>query len=366
MAGKFEYKYFKDIDISDCFFDSLKLDYPGTENSTGFVEWFKAKSDRRALVYYDDVGILAFIALKDENESVELKHKVLPPKERKKISTIKISERHQGERYGEGAIGLMLWKWQESRKEEIYVTVFERHQNLIIELERFGFKREGYNLNDEMVLIKNRKNIDFSDPYKSFPFIKGGFEHAGYLIFNAIFHDNMFAYSELANKESLQERVGKNVINGITKIYIGKAATVNHKIGEPILIYRKDSTDGSGKRYRSCITSYAVITDIIIPKSRGNYFMSFEELLKRIGNKSVFNREDLRKQYEENTNVLIISLLYMGYFGPGNNVNLDWLERNDCWKDNPNQYPTSIHLTEDKFRMILKEGNVDVSNVIID
>ena len=42
------------------------------------------------------------------------------------------------------------------------------------------------------------------------------------------------------------------------------------------------------------------------------------------------------------------------------------LERNNCWKNYPNQYPTSIHLNEDKFKEILKEGKIDVSNVIVD
>ncbi len=43
MAGKFSLKKFGDINLNDEFFDSLKADYPGTENSTGFVEWFEKK-----------------------------------------------------------------------------------------------------------------------------------------------------------------------------------------------------------------------------------------------------------------------------------------------------------------------------------
>ena len=29
MGGRFEYKYFRDIDVTDPFFDSLKRDYEG-------------------------------------------------------------------------------------------------------------------------------------------------------------------------------------------------------------------------------------------------------------------------------------------------------------------------------------------------
>ena len=45
MAGKFLLKKFADIDLGDSFFDSLKSDYPGNENSTGFVEWFSKKAN---------------------------------------------------------------------------------------------------------------------------------------------------------------------------------------------------------------------------------------------------------------------------------------------------------------------------------
>lgn len=146
---------------------------------------------------------------------------------------------------------------------------------------------------------------------------------------------------------------------------MGKAPEPNHKVGEPILIYRKDAKEGPGKRYRSCITSYAVVTDVIQAKYRGNVLVTFEDLLKRIGNKSIFDKDELKKQYDEYYNVSIVGMLYYGYFGAGNNINLDWLERNGCWKSNPEQYPTTIHLTEEQFKRILKEGNVNVSNVVI-
>lgn len=45
MAGRFSLKKFADINLNDKFFDSLKADYPGTENSTGFIEWFTKKAE---------------------------------------------------------------------------------------------------------------------------------------------------------------------------------------------------------------------------------------------------------------------------------------------------------------------------------
>lgn len=78
----------------------------------------------------------------------------------------------------------MLWEWQTASVNEIYVTVFDKQKPLIAQLERFGFKKVGYNLNGEGVYIKDKRMIDFSNPYLSFPFIKSGFDYAGYLILN--------------------------------------------------------------------------------------------------------------------------------------------------------------------------------------
>ena len=365
MAGKFVFKKFADIDILDPFFDSLKKDYPGNDNSTGFSEWFKAKADRTALVFEDEEGIAAFIALKKEDEEIKLLNNNLEKACRIKVSTIKISERHRGQRYGEGAIGLMLWYWQKSKINEIYVTVFEKHKGLITELEKFGFFNVGKNLNGENVYIKDRRDINYNNPYCSFPFIKSGFDFSGYILINANYHDNMFAYSDLKNKTNLDLKVGNSVRNGLSKIYIGKAPNIDYKIGEPVLIYRIDENNNPGKKYRSCITSYAVVTGIMQPKRNGKIIIPFDELIEQIGNKSVFDEIELKKKYNDYYNVTVIELLYYGYFGAGHNVNLDWLERNGYWTRMSNQYPTSVHLTEEQFKSILMEGDVDVSNVII-
>lgn len=365
MAGKFTLKKFIDIDLNDIFFDSLKKDYPGNENSTGFVDWFKkkAKNGATALVFEDDKGLGAFVVIKNEIEAIELKEKTLPKINRIKISTFRIAERYRRQRIGEGAIGLLLWKWQQSECEEIYVTVFDKHKTLISQFERFGFVNIGKNLNNENVLVKNRKRIDFSDYYRAFPFIKSGFDYAGYVIVNDTYHDTMFAYSELANTMSLQNQLGSSVSNGLSKIYVGKASQIKHKIGEPILVYRK-YTQGTGKKYRSCITSYCIVTDVIQVKSNNKCLMSFEKLKCRIGNKSIFDEAELFRQYNKFSNLIIVEMLYYGYFGAGNNVNMDWLDKNGYWTIK-NQYPTDIQLTEKQFRKILTEGKINVSNVII-
>lgn len=365
MAGRFSLKKFADINLNDEFFDSLKEDYPGTENSTGFIEWFvrKAKNGATALVFEDEIGVGAFIVLKMEEEEIVLQDTVLPKMERLKISTFRISERYRRQRIGEGAIGLLLWKWLQLKCDEIYVTIFDKHTMLISQFERFGFQKCGVNLNGENVFIKSRNRIDFSNPYKAFPFIKNDFDYAGYIIIDDYYHDTMFAYSELANITSLQSKISSSVSNGLSKIYVGQALKINHKIGEPVFVYRR-YTQGPGKRYRSCVTSYCVVTDVIQVKTNNQYLMSFDDLKQRIGNKSVFNESELQEQYYRYKNVTVVEMLYYGYFGAGNNVNMDWLDKRGCWAGS-GQYPTEIHLTANQFKKILMEGNVNVSNVII-
>ncbi len=365
MAGKFLLKKFANINLDDAFFNSLKSDYPGNENSTGFIDWFRKKSsaDATALVFEDGIGIGAFIALKEEAEEIRLQNKILPLRKRIKISTICIAERYRRQRIGEGAIGLVLWKWQKSDASEIYVTVFDKQAPLISQFEKFGFQKWGLNKNGEWVLVKSRKQIDFSNPYKAFPFIKSGFNHAGYVIIDDKYHDTMFAYSELANNTALQNKIGCSVTNGLTKIYVGQSYALNHKVGEPVFIYRK-YTQGNGKKYRSCITSFCIVTDIFQAKCNDCYLMSFDELKVHIGNKSVFDENELYQKYTTFKNVTIIELLYYGYFGAGNNVNMDWLDNNGYWTKE-NQYPTTIHLSENQFSKILMEGKINVPNVII-
>ena len=366
MAGKFELRKFSSININDPFFDSLKSDYPADNGNIGFENWFAKKSgdDSAALVFNDQLGLGAFVCLKNENEPIKLQNKTLPAIPRKKISTLRIAERYRGQRLGEGAIGLILWNWQKSKKEEIYVTVFEKHKQLIGLFEMFGFSLVGKNLNGECIYLKSRSAIDYSDAYTSFPFINPEIQKAGYLIVDDVYHDTLFPYSELCN--TIQEQVALSVANGISKVYVGAQYLRPHyQIGEPIMIYRRHTkNDGQKPRYKSCITSYCVVTDVIMVKTNNKLFISFDELCKRIGNKSVFDVEQLQKRYYDDQNVVVIEMLYYGYFGAGHNVNNAWLSDKGYFP--PNIYPTLIEATPDQFQKILAEGDIDVSNVIID
>lgn len=357
MNGKFERKSFSQIDLNDNFFNSLKQDYPEFASS-----WFPKGifQGREALVFYDSEGIGAFIATKEEEEPLQLSDRTLPACLRIKISTLRIAERFRGQRLGEGAIGLVLWEWQKSRLEEIYVTVFPSHDDLIVQLERFGFVNVGSNKRGERVYLRSRNHIDYSTPYKSFPFISPSFKKGGYLIVEDQYHDTLFPYSKLKN--TLQEKLEKDVANGISKIYIGNQWKVHYQIGEPVFIYRKYN-GATRKRYKSCLTSYCIFTGVVPVKKNGVQLLTFDAFCDEVGNKSVFSQEDLLKKYQQDKNLTITKLLYCGYFGSGNNVNMHWLDEHNIWTPDGG-YPANTQLTPQQCSMIWQEGEIDISNIL--
>ena len=91
--------------------------------------------------------------------------------------------------------------------------------------------------------------------------------------------------------------------------------------------------------------------------------MTFEDLCKRIGNKSVFDQREMLAKYQNYRNLAVIEMLYYGYFGTGHNVNNAWLSDNGFFSHD--EYPANIKVSPNQFRTILKEGNIDESNVII-
>lgn len=361
MAGKFVWQKFSAADINDCFFDSLKSDYPE------FVDWFAKKQadDKSALVYNDDNGIGAFLYLKkenvgDDNSPLIINGVEMPIIPRLKIGTLRLAERIRKQRLGEGALGVALWYWRNIKYDEIYVTVFEKHTELISLFERFGFSNIGKNERGECVYIKSRKHLDYGDPYKCFPFVFNDFDSAGVLPINDVFHDRLFPYSELAgnNREIIEATAG----NGITKVFLAAPYTqLAYKVGMPVFIYRIHTGSGQ-KAYKSVITSYCTICKVDIIKANNSSNVSLVEFIHQAGNKSVYTEAELTDLYQQKNNLIAIELVYNGYFGKGHNVTFKDLKENELFES----YPYSITYNQDEFIKILEMGDVDVQNIIID
>lgn len=357
MPGGFLDRAFRDVDLRDPFFDSLKEDYPG------FSDWFLGKTAKgeRALVHEDNGGIGAFVYLKDETEGLPMVGETLPVAPRLKIGTLKIADRIQGERLGEGAIGLALWRWQQLGHDEVYVTVFEKHEKLVGILERFGFARVGDKANGESVYLKDRRTLNCHDPYRAFPFLTPDFQRGQLLAIEDRFHDALFPYSDV--KDEFLESFQTAAANGVTKIYVGAPAETTITAGQPVLIYRKYTGTRGKPGYKSVVTSYCMVTEVVWAKRGGRMLLSPEEYRTRVKNKSVFSDEQLSAWYNDNKNVVVIEMVYLGYFGTGHNVNWACLKNSGYWQD---RHPYMFSYTNAEFLDILRKGDVRIENVVID
>ena len=347
----FEVRRFSDCSLKDVFFDSLKKDYPG------FEEWFGRKSKEGAVAYVatDRNAIQAFLYLKDhECEAVG----ELSAHSRMKIGTLKVCEDSGRRRIAEGAVGIALWRWQQSELDEIYVTVFPKYEVTIRLLKTFGFvykgKKEG-----EDVYFKDKKKIDHADPKRSFPFINPDFTNGRYIPIDDGYHDQMFQYSDLKNTHQIREDFP--VSNGITKNYIATPCSkLDHAVGDIAFIYRKYT--GSGARsYKSVITSYCVITSVMPIKTAGKAFYSCDKFIEMAGNKTVFNPDQLREIYVR-TNVYLIEMVYNGYFGAGKNITFKALADMGLFGG----HPYSVRLDRKNVSDILRMGGKNECDIIVD
>ena len=282
---KFIQKVFVISDLEDTFFDSLKNDY------AEFSDWYKKKVDvgEKAYVYEDD-GIKAFVYLKKEYEAlaeqIVLDTGTLPAESRIKIGTLKLLDTVQGLRLGEGAIGMALWYWQSQPVNEIYLTVFPKHEKLIKMLEKFGFICRGCNNRGEHVYFKDKRCINLMTPYSAFPYIKGSFTNCGYIPINDVFHDTLFPYSELKNTEQESQEIA--AANGITKVFLATPmSTITYKTGEPVLVYRKYTGIDGKPSFKSVVTSFCTIIEMIEVKNAYRFIIPLEEYMLKIGNKSI-------------------------------------------------------------------------------
>lgn len=357
MLDKFQFVAFSSCNLNDPFFISLKEDYPL------FTDWFnkKAAESKNAFVYKTpDGNIQAFLYMKSENEPLELQDGALPAEPRLKIGTLKINDTIKGLRLGEGVIGYALWRWRRNPANQIYVTVFEKHQPLIMLLTKYGFKYIGRNKNNENVYVKDKRAFDTTSPYTLFPYILGNFKYAGYIPINDDFHDALFPYSELYN--TVQDTVEIAAANGITKVFIATPYRhIEYAVGEPVFIFRK-YTGENNRQYKSCLTSYCTIVSQECIKMNNRAIISFDEFLKRVGNKSVYDKLTLFDIYNNSKNVIILTMVYNGFFGKGHNVIYKTLKDKGLF----NAHPYEVHLSREQFEQILEMSDTNVQNVIVD
>ncbi len=293
------YVEFQQVDLSDTFFDSLKVDY------AEFESWFAKKAHNRAYIHRTPQGKLdGFLYLKREDDAVDDIKPQLGPKNRLKVGTFKIDA--HGTKLGERFVKKIFDHAVYEGSEEIYVTVFEKHAQLISLLVRYGFKEFGTKTTangTELVLLKDLK-WEGSDLDANYPLVslRG---HSYLMSLHPKWHTRLLPDSILANE---REDIIKDVshANSIHKVYLTAMRGVDSlRRGDVLLIYRTSDQQGSA-HYRSVATSVCVVEEYRHISS----FESEEAFVKYCAPYSVFTLAELKDFYRSRRFPFVIRFTY--------------------------------------------------------
>jgi len=297
---KLQYIQFKQVNLADPFFDSLKADY------AEFSDWFHRKADDSAYVFINDNGMIdGFLYLKGESEAMIDVVPPLPPKNRLKIGTLKINPHgtRMGERFIKKAIDHALYL----RSEEIYVTIFPAHEALANLFKHYGFqhaanKQTGQDT--ELVLVKKMGGLVL-DVNKDYPFINAN-SRKFLLALKPTWHSRLLPDSILNNEDPAATVTDVSHTNSIQKIYLTAMRGVeNLKAGDTLLIYR--TGDGQGPaHYRSVATSLCVVDEI----RDINSFATLDEFIQYARSYSIFSEPELVDFYQRRKYPTIIKFTY--------------------------------------------------------
>ena len=217
--------YLRNMEIEDCFFDSLKKDYEG------FSIWFTKKQEegKKAFVVRNDKRkITSFLMLKEEEaeEKDENLLKQLPKVKKLKVSTFKVAD--NGKRIGEAFIKIIIEKAKQKEIGLIYITVFPKQKRLISILSEYGFKcfTEKLTTNSEGKILKENVYIkDMKDP-NYYPNIKYTDQRIFLVPIRPEFNKLLFPESESNSQISFDELNGNiTSANAIKKAYICNSNT---------------------------------------------------------------------------------------------------------------------------------------------
>lgn len=273
---------FREVNLDSPFFDSLKSDYQE------FETWFRKKADNKCLIFENEGEIQGFLYLKEENHPLDDVTPPRPARKRLKIGTFKIDA--HGTKLGERLMKKIFDMAIEWQVEELYVTVFPKHQGLISLFAELGFSKVGvkttHNGTEEVWardLVQRTGNL-----IGRYPFLVTSGVRKYLLAIKPEFHSRLFPDSIL-NNESYSVVRDLSHTNSIHKVYVGHlAGALEVKMGDLMVIYRTTDIEGRA-RFRSVATSIAVIEEV---KSKSD-FSAFADFFAYCKKHAVFDHDEL-------------------------------------------------------------------------
>lgn len=352
LTGPITRERFDEIQVTDPFFDSLKADY------AEFGEWFARKRGEEAWILRENNRMLAFLYLKDEDEALADIDPPRPVAPRLKAGTMKVDA--HGTRLGERFLRLIFDEALDRRVEEIYVTVFPKHEGLTKLLRRWGFVKRGTKtsqngVEDVYVRLMSWTGLGL---YKDYPFMNVSGRRKHLLAIYPEFHTRLFPDSKLRTES---DEIIRNIshTNSIFKVYIGWSQEISRlKSGDIVVIYRTKDERATSGWYSSVATSVCVVDKV----KRGHEFTSEQEFVERCASYSVFTEDELRGYWRKRRNSL--TAVRMTYnFALDKRPNRKALIE-DAGLD-PDERWNVLSLTDQQFRTIVRLGQAD-DRLIVD
>ena len=342
---------FKNVNLNDPFFDSLKRDY------AEFPIWFARKAEESAYIFYGDSGDLdGFLYLKVEDGSLDDVEPALPAAKRLKVGTLKINA--HGTKLGERFVKKIFDHAIYEGISEIYVTVFSTHASLVSLFERYGFRRAAHKTTQngtELVLVRNL-GASYESVVSSYPLVRIGDEARVFLLsLQPQWHTRLLPDSILRTETAdVVEDVSHT--NSIHKVYLAAMRGMETlRAGDVILIYR--TTDGQGAaHYRSVATSVCVVEEY----RTINSFASRDEFMNYCRPYSVFDESELNRFWSTKKYPHIVRFTY--------NIALKKrVTRGQMIEEvelDPSAYWGFMSISKDQFMKIARRGDVDESLIV--
>lgn len=224
------------LDETDPIFESFRDDY-----SPDFNDWLRrVKREGRRVWVIQDPGSRRYAALcivKEGDDEYRLGGRVL------KISSLKVSDAHRGNRYGELLLKTVFRFCSASRFNAVWVTVFQHHEALISLLRDFGFEDTSAQTGrGELVLAKRftwneaaKASLDPLSFHVKFgpPAVKVVPGQVFLVPILPAYHKLLFPEAEMQ-----MELVPRAFGNALRKAYLCHAASRRLRAGSCLLFYR--------------------------------------------------------------------------------------------------------------------------------
>lgn len=332
----------------------LKEDYPE------FSKWYnkKKKDNAKAFIQKNNEGLLqAFLYLKQELEDITDVCPPMPAANRLKVGTFKI-EAHNT-KLGEQLVKKIVVAALHIDADEIYVTIYRKHEGLIRLLKRYGFLvygTKGHEDEPEFVFVKSMK-VYSGDLLYDYPYIHTSKVRKFILSIKPEYHTPLFPDSILDNEERDKSFLVRDIAytNSIHKIYLCKMRNIDQlSRGDILLIYRMKDEKGAAY-YRSVVSSICIVEEI----KKASDFKSTEEFIKYANAYSIFNENELRKWYTE-YGMTLIKMTYNIAFDRrvtrGELIEQVGLSAGDYWG--------FMQINDEQFKNIISRGKINESLII--